>query len=65
MQNLELILKHKSTFYVPITLRPGVNPSDSRSTMKAVKALLAGAFGSGLVLTRTKYLLIRIIRKNF
>ena len=33
------------------TVRPGV----SRSTMKPVNALLAGAFGSGLVRASTKY----------
>lgn len=38
-----------------LTLRPGVTPGHSRSTMKPVNALLAGAFGSGLVLARTKY----------
>lgn len=39
-----------------VTLRPGVTPSLSRSTMKPVRALPAEAFGSGFVLANTKYL---------
>lgn len=38
------------------TLRPGVNPGVSLSTMKPVNALEAGALGSGFVRARTKYL---------
>lgn len=37
------------------TLRPGVTPAHSRSTMKPVNALLAGHFGSGLVRANKKY----------
>lgn len=37
------------------TFRPGVSPGVSRSTMKPVRALLAGAFGSGFVRAKTKY----------
>lgn len=48
--------RHDKRLTLVITLRPGVKPSLSRSTIKAVKALLAGAFGSGFVLARTKYL---------
>lgn len=39
-----------------LTFRPGVRPGVSLSTMKPVKALLAGAFGSGFVLAKRKYL---------
>lgn len=43
------------------TFRPGVTPSYSRSTIKAVKALPAGAFGSGFVLANRKYLYKRLL----
>lgn len=39
-----------------VTLRPGVTPGQSLSTMNPVNALLAGHLGSGLVRASTKYL---------
>lgn len=39
---------------------PGFTPSHSLSTMKPVNALLAGAFGSGLVRANTKYLQVKV-----
>lgn len=38
------------------TFLPGVKPGESRSTIKPVNALLAGALGSGFVRAKTKYL---------
>lgn len=49
------ILQVKIYFNSEHTLRPGVTPGVSRSTMNAVNALLAGAFGSGFVRAKRKY----------
>lgn len=38
------------------TFLPGLTPGHSLSTINPVNALLAGAFGSGLVRANTKYL---------
>lgn len=44
----------KSKLYY--TFLPGVTPGVSLSTINPVKALLAGALGSGFVRANTKYL---------
>lgn len=51
--DLNLLTVLFSPYY---TFLPGVMPGVSRSTIKPVKALLAGAFGSGFVRASTKYL---------